>query len=313
MKPSWAARSASRRRTAPTTSTCRWRDGDIVRFGAQTPRGARDAGPHRGLPLVRDRRPQMVFTATRCSCAARGAPTSSRATAHRLFRSIREQLFTLPDGCLGLSGPRLRGPHVEHIGEERALQPAHRRRRARGGLRRLHEKPRPAPPQADRRRRARPTCARASPRTAETRAVAGVGARRHDLRRRARRSAPEWVALHRGEVRPRRPQPASSTASWDTSRTRSSSRSTTPRAHSRRSRPTSRSSSSVRPGSDPDWERRSSLRRGSRTSPTSRAAWSNGASSGYPASYRHRGSAFVRWIIAEGARFPLTAHPGPRV
>ena len=128
-----------------------------------------------------------------------GRTDFQQGDARRLFRSIREQLFTLPDDCLVYPGHDYEGRTSSTIGEERRLQPAHRRRRTRGGLRRLHEEPGAAAPEAARDRRAGEHARRASPRTASCRAAPDWGpvvttyAGFPEI-------APEWVARHRSEV-----------------------------------------------------------------------------------------------------------------
>ena len=146
------------------------------------------------------RRSRMVFTGDALLVRGAGRTDFQQGDAHRLFRSIREQLFTLPDDCVVYPAHDYDGRTSSTIGEERALQPAHRRRRARGGLRRLHAQPRAASPEADGRRGAGEPARGAAARTAKA-------------PRRCRRwgpvvttyaglpeIAPEWVARHRGEV-----------------------------------------------------------------------------------------------------------------
>ena len=91
-------------------------------------RGARHARPHRRLHDLRARRPRRWRSpATRCSSAAAAAPTSRRAIARTLFRSVREQIFSLPDDCLLYPGARLPRPHRHQRRRGEALQPAPRR------------------------------------------------------------------------------------------------------------------------------------------------------------------------------------------
>ena len=128
-----------------------------------------------------------VFTGDSLMIRGAGRTDFQEGDAHRLYRSVHDKLFALARRVHRLSGARLRGPPREQHRRGARLQPAARRRAQRGGLRRVHGEPRPAAPEADRRRAARRTCAAGGRPTATAPARArGVGAGAAIVRRRAR-------------------------------------------------------------------------------------------------------------------------------
>ena len=94
----------------------------------------------------------MAFTGDALLIRGCGRTDFQQGDARRAYRSVREQIFSLPDDLPALSGARLPRADRDQRRRGEAVQPAPRRRHRRGRLRRLHEEPRPAAPEADRRR-----------------------------------------------------------------------------------------------------------------------------------------------------------------
>ena len=65
----------------------------------------------------------MVFTGDALLVRGAGRTDFQQGDARRLFRSIREQLFTLPDDCLVYPGHDYDGRTSSTIGEERLYNP----------------------------------------------------------------------------------------------------------------------------------------------------------------------------------------------
>jgi sulfur dioxygenase len=65
----------------------------------------------------------MVFTGDALLIRGAGRTDFQQGDAGRLFRSIREQLFTLPDGCLVHPAHDYEGRTASSIGEERRYNP----------------------------------------------------------------------------------------------------------------------------------------------------------------------------------------------
>ncbi len=97
--------------------------GDVVRFGAQRLEVRATPGHTAGCLsfVTSDRR--MVFTGDSLMVRAAGRTDFQQGDAGQLFRSIREQLFTLPDDCALYPGHDYAGRTSSTIGEERAFNP----------------------------------------------------------------------------------------------------------------------------------------------------------------------------------------------
>jgi glyoxylase-like metal-dependent hydrolase (beta-lactamase superfamily II)/rhodanese-related sulfurtransferase len=65
----------------------------------------------------------MVFTGDALLVRGAGRTDFQQGDAHKLFRSIREQLFTLPDSCVVYPGHDYEGRTASTIGEEKAFNP----------------------------------------------------------------------------------------------------------------------------------------------------------------------------------------------
>ena len=97
--------------------------GDVVRFGAQSLEVRATPGHTDGcLSFVTGDR-KMVFTGDALLVRGAGRTDFQQGDPHRLFRSIREQLFTLPDDCIVYPGHDYDGRTSSTIGEERLYNP----------------------------------------------------------------------------------------------------------------------------------------------------------------------------------------------
>jgi sulfur dioxygenase len=99
------------------------RPGDVVRFGAQTLEIRATPGHTAGcLSFVCADR-GTVFTGDALLVRGAGRTDFQAGSASRLFRSIREQLFTLPDECVVYPAHDYDGRTSSTIGEERQYNP----------------------------------------------------------------------------------------------------------------------------------------------------------------------------------------------
>jgi glyoxylase-like metal-dependent hydrolase (beta-lactamase superfamily II)/rhodanese-related sulfurtransferase len=99
--------------------------GAIVRFGGQSLEVRATPGHTDGclsfVVAAADRK--MVFTGDALLVRGAGRTDFQHGDAHRLFQSIREQLFTLPDDCIVYPAHDYEGRTASTIGEERAFNP----------------------------------------------------------------------------------------------------------------------------------------------------------------------------------------------
>jgi sulfur dioxygenase len=99
------------------------RHGDVLRFGACALEVRATPGHTDGcLSFVTEGR-TMVFTGDALLVRGAGRTDFQQGDPHRLFRSIREQLFTLPDECIVYPGHDYDGRTSSTIGEERRHNP----------------------------------------------------------------------------------------------------------------------------------------------------------------------------------------------
>jgi glyoxylase-like metal-dependent hydrolase (beta-lactamase superfamily II)/rhodanese-related sulfurtransferase len=97
--------------------------GDVVRFGDRALEVRATPGHTNGcLSYVSSDR-SRVFTGDALLVRGAGRTDFQQGDAQRLFRSIREQLFTLPDDCAVLPGHDYEGRTSSTIGEERRFNP----------------------------------------------------------------------------------------------------------------------------------------------------------------------------------------------
>lgn len=97
--------------------------GDVVRFGDHALEVRATPGHTDGCLafVLADRR--MVLTGDALLVRGAGRTDFQHGDPHRLFRSIQEQLFTLPDDCLVYPGHDYDGRTASAIGEEKAHNP----------------------------------------------------------------------------------------------------------------------------------------------------------------------------------------------
>lgn len=98
-------------------------DGDVVRFGASHLEVRATPGHTDGCMSFVTADRKMVFTGDALLVRGAGRTDFQQGSASRLFRSIREQLFTLPDDCVVYPGHDYNGRTSSTIGEERVFNP----------------------------------------------------------------------------------------------------------------------------------------------------------------------------------------------
>jgi glyoxylase-like metal-dependent hydrolase (beta-lactamase superfamily II)/rhodanese-related sulfurtransferase len=97
--------------------------GDVVQFGARSLEVRATPGHTSGcLSFVIDDH-SMVFTGDALLIRGAGRTDFQQGCAHTLFRSISEQLFTLPDDCIVYPAHDYEGRTCSTIGEERSFNP----------------------------------------------------------------------------------------------------------------------------------------------------------------------------------------------
>jgi sulfur dioxygenase len=97
--------------------------GDIIRFGACALEVRATPGHTDGCVSLVTADHAMVFTGDALLVRSAGRTDFQKGDACRLFRSIREQLFTLPDACLVYPAHDYEGRTSSTIGEERRYNP----------------------------------------------------------------------------------------------------------------------------------------------------------------------------------------------
>ena len=98
-------------------------DGDRVAFGKRSLDVRATPGHTNGcLTYVLDDR-SMAFTGDALLIRGCGRTDFQQGDAHRLFRSVREQVFSLPDACLLYPGHDYRGLTSSSVGEEKMYNP----------------------------------------------------------------------------------------------------------------------------------------------------------------------------------------------
>jgi glyoxylase-like metal-dependent hydrolase (beta-lactamase superfamily II)/rhodanese-related sulfurtransferase len=98
-------------------------DGDVVRFGAQALEVRATPGHTEGCLSFVTADHGMVFTGDALLVRGAGRTDFQHGDAARLFRSIRERLFTLPDACVVYPAHDYEGRTSSTIGEERRYNP----------------------------------------------------------------------------------------------------------------------------------------------------------------------------------------------
>lgn len=97
--------------------------GDEVRFGHELLEVRATPGHTVGCLSFVTADHTMVFTGDTLLVRGAGRTDFQEGDAHRLFHSIREQLFTLPDACVVYPGHDYDGRTASSIGEERLHNP----------------------------------------------------------------------------------------------------------------------------------------------------------------------------------------------
>jgi glyoxylase-like metal-dependent hydrolase (beta-lactamase superfamily II)/rhodanese-related sulfurtransferase len=97
--------------------------GDVIRFGACSLEVRATPGHTNGCLSFVTADHKMVFTGDALLVRGAGRTDFQQGSAPSLFRSIRDQLFTLPDDCIVYPGHDYSGRTSSTIGEERAFNP----------------------------------------------------------------------------------------------------------------------------------------------------------------------------------------------
>lgn len=98
-------------------------DGDILAFGNQSISVRATPGHTSGCLTYVTRDQDMAFTGDCLLIRGAGRTDFQAGDAHRMWRSIREQIFSLPDDCLLYPGHDYNGRTVSTVAEERAFNP----------------------------------------------------------------------------------------------------------------------------------------------------------------------------------------------
>lgn len=97
--------------------------GTEVRFGAHALEVRATPGHTDGCVVFVTEDRAMVFTGDALLVRGAGRTDFQQGSAHRLFQSIRDQLFSLPDACVLYPGHDYQGRTSSTIGEERRFNP----------------------------------------------------------------------------------------------------------------------------------------------------------------------------------------------
>jgi glyoxylase-like metal-dependent hydrolase (beta-lactamase superfamily II)/rhodanese-related sulfurtransferase len=98
-------------------------DGEQVRFGTRSLTVLETPGHTAGcISLLLDDR-RMVFTGDSLLIRGCGRTDFQQGSAHKLYRSIKDRLFTLPDDCVVWPAHDYAGRTSSSIGEEKRLNP----------------------------------------------------------------------------------------------------------------------------------------------------------------------------------------------
>jgi glyoxylase-like metal-dependent hydrolase (beta-lactamase superfamily II)/rhodanese-related sulfurtransferase len=97
--------------------------GSVIRFGGEALEARATPGHTAGCLSFVTADHGMVFTGDALLVRGAGRTDFQQGDAHHLYRSIREQLFTLPDDCVVYPAHDYDGRTSSTIGEERAFNP----------------------------------------------------------------------------------------------------------------------------------------------------------------------------------------------
>ena len=99
------------------------REGQVIRFGDHSLEVRATPGHTAGCLSYVTAEHTMAFTGDALLVRGAGRTDFQQGDAHQLYRSIREQLFTLPDNCVVYPGHDYDGRTSSTIGEERIHNP----------------------------------------------------------------------------------------------------------------------------------------------------------------------------------------------
>lgn len=99
------------------------REGEVIRFGDQSLEVRATPGHTAGCLSYVTAEHTMAFTGDALLVRGAGRTDFQQGDPHQLYRSIREQLFTLPDNCVVYPGHDYDGRTSSTIGEERIHNP----------------------------------------------------------------------------------------------------------------------------------------------------------------------------------------------
>jgi sulfur dioxygenase len=97
--------------------------GDRIRFGAHELEVRETPGHTRGCLTYVMHEPRLAFTGDALLIRACGRTDFQQGDARELYRSVREQVFTLPDDTLIYPGHDYKGRTVSSVAEEKRLNP----------------------------------------------------------------------------------------------------------------------------------------------------------------------------------------------
>ena len=130
-------------------------DGDRVEFGRRALEVRATPGHTSGCVTYVLDDESMAFTGDCILIRGSGRTDFQQGDPRALYRSVRSRIFALPESCLLYPGARLSRPHGQQRRRGEEVQSAAGRRGRRERLCRLHEEPRPAASEEDRRGGAR--------------------------------------------------------------------------------------------------------------------------------------------------------------
>lgn len=99
------------------------KDGDTIRFGRYTLSVRETPGHTDGCVSYVTQDQGMAFTGDALLVRGSGRTDFQQGDARRLYRSVHEQLFSLPDACLLYPAHDYKGRTVTSVGEEKAHNP----------------------------------------------------------------------------------------------------------------------------------------------------------------------------------------------
>lgn len=98
-------------------------DGDEIPYGVQRLQVRATPGHTNGCLSFIDERAGAVFTGDALMIRGTGRTDFQQGSPRRLYESIQDQLFSLPEGCIVFPGHDYAGRASSTIGEERAFNP----------------------------------------------------------------------------------------------------------------------------------------------------------------------------------------------